>query len=101
MISFESDYTTGAHPKILQCLAETNREAMPGYGGDPYCKSAAEKIRAACECPEAQVFFLAGGTQTNAVVISSLLQEYEGVIAAKTGHISLHEAGAIEIPAIR
>lgn len=96
MISFESDYTTGAHPKILQCLAETNREAMPGYGGDPYCKSAAEKIRAACECPEAQVFFLAGGTQTNAVVISSLLQEYEGVIAAKTGHISLHEAGAIE-----
>ena len=60
MISFESDYTTGAHPKILQRLAETNREAMPGYGSDPYCKSAAEKIRAACECPEAQVFFLAG-----------------------------------------
>lgn len=96
MISFESDYTTGAHPKILQRLSETNMEAMPGYGNDSYCASASEKIRTACECPEAEVFFLAGGTQTNAVVISSLLHGYEGVIAAKTGHVSLHEAGAIE-----
>lgn len=96
MISFESDYTTGAHPRILQRLVETNMEVQPGYGSDDYCKAASDKIRNACNCPEAEVFFLTGGTQTNAMVISSMLQKYEGVIAAKTGHISLHEAGAIE-----
>lgn len=97
MISFESDYTTGTHPKILQRLTETNREVMPGYGNDVYCDAARRKIREACGCPEADVFFLTGGTQTNSVVISSMLREYEGVIAAKTGHVSLHEAGAVEI----
>lgn len=96
MISFESDYTTGAHPKILQRFVETNNEVQPGYGSDAYCESAREKIREACQCPEAEVFFLTGGTQTNAVVISSILQKYEGVIAAETGHVSAHEAGAIE-----
>lgn len=96
MVSFESDYTTGAHPRILQRLVETNMEVMPGYGSDDYCKAAGEKIRNACGCPEAEVFFLTGGTQTNAVVISSMLEKYEGVIAAKTGHVSIHEAGAIE-----
>ncbi len=96
MLSFESDYTTGAHPRILQRLTETNMEALPGYGNDIYCESACEKIKKACGCSEAEVFFLVGGTQTNAVIISSILQKYEGVIAARTGHVSLHEAGAIE-----
>lgn len=97
MISFESDYTTGAHPRLLQRLAETNMEVLSGYGNDAYCEAACKKIREACGCSDADVFFLVGGTQTNAVVISSMLREYEGVIAAKTGHVSLHEAGAIEI----
>lgn len=96
MISFENDYTTGAHPKILQRLSETNLEAVTGYGMDPYCESAREKIRKSCGCPEAEVFFLVGGTQTNAVVISAMLKGYEGVVAAETGHINVHEAGAIE-----
>ena len=97
MISFESDYTTGAHPRLLQRLAETNMEVLSGYGKDIYCETARKKIQEMCACPDADVFFLIGGTQTNAVVISSMLREYEGVIAAKTGHVSLHEAGAIEI----
>ena len=96
MVSFVSDYTTGAHPEVLAKLAETNLEPLPGYGADPYCESAKEKIRAACGLPEAEVFFLTGGTQTNAVVISTMLKDWEGVIAAKTGHVSVHEAGAIE-----
>ena len=96
MISFESDYITGAHPKILECLARTNMESLGGYGSDPYCESARRKIKEACECPQAEVYFLVGGTQTNAVVISAMLREYEGVVAAQTGHVSVHEAGAIE-----
>ena len=95
MISFESDYTTGAHPRILQRLVETNMEVQPGYGSDDYCKAASDKIRNACDCPEAEVFFLTGGTQTNAMVISSMLQKYEGVIAAKTGHISLQDRKSV------
>ena len=96
MISFESDYITGAHPLILKRLAETNLEPLSGYGLDPYCESAGEKIRKACACPDADVEFLVGGTQTNSIVISTMLKDYEGVIAARTGHISTHEAGAIE-----
>ncbi len=96
MISFESDYIAGAHPALLKKLTETNLESLTGYGNDPYCESARQKIRAACACPEAEVFFLVGGTQTNSVVISSMLQEYEGVLSAQTGHINTHEAGAIE-----
>ena len=96
MISFESDYTTGAHPEILRKLTETNMEMMSGYGSDRYCISALEKIRAACGSQEADVQFLTGGTQTNALVISMMLKDYEGVIAAQTGHINVHEAGAIE-----
>lgn len=96
MISFESDYIAGAHPMILKRLAETNLESLPGYGTDSYCESAREKIKHACHCPEAEVEFLVGGTQANAVVISTMLKDYEGVIAAGTGHISTHEAGAIE-----
>lgn len=96
MLSFESDYTTGAHPKILERLIQTNLESVPGYGADSFCAAAKEKIRLACQCPDAQVELLVGGTQTNAVVISTMLQDYEGVIAAQTGHVNCHEAGAIE-----
>lgn len=96
MISFESDYNNGAHPEILKRLSETNEEALSGYGSDPYCASAKSKIRQACQYKDADIHFLVGGTQTNAVVISSLLQSYEGVISAQSGHINTHEAGAIE-----
>lgn len=96
MVSFESDYIAGAHPEVLRKLAETNLEPLPGYGTDPYCESAKQKIRDLIGIPDADIFFLAGGTQTNAVVISTVLADYEGVIAAKTGHISTHEAGAVE-----
>ncbi len=96
MLSFESDYICGAHPAILQRLADTNTEPLPGYGSDRYCESAKAKIRAAFGCPDADIFFLVGGTQTNAIVIDTMLHAYEGVIAADTGHIAQHEAGAIE-----
>lgn len=96
MLAFACDYMEGAHEKILQRLVETNREAVPGYGNDKYCESAREKIRKACKCKEADVYFLTGGTQTNAVVIDTMLQKYEGVVAAETGHVNVHEAGAIE-----
>ena len=96
MLSFECDYNKGAHPKILEALVQTNMESCPGYGNDPYTESAKEKIRAACGRADADVHFLVGGTQTNRIVIDSILQKYEGVISATTGHISAHEAGAIE-----
>lgn len=96
MLWFASDYMEGAHEKILQRFLETNLEKTSGYGTDPYTESAKEKIRKACECPEAEIFFLTGGTQTNAVVISSMLKSYEGVLCAESSHIATHEAGAIE-----
>ncbi len=96
MLSFECDYNVGAHPRILERLMETNMEKLPGYREDHYCLEAAEKIKAACQCPEADVHFIVGGTQTNQVVISTMLASYEGVVAAKTGHVAVHEAGAIE-----
>ena len=96
MLYFVNDYCEGAHPAILQKLLETNMEKLSGYGTDKYCDSAKEKIRKACGCPDADVFFLVGGTQTNATIIGSVLNRYEGVLAAQTGHVSCHEAGAIE-----
>ena len=96
MLSFESDYTEGAHPAILRRLSETNLEQTPGYGLDKYSDSAKEKIRRAFGVPEAEVFLLVGGTQTNSTVIASMLREYEGVVAVETGHISVHESGAVE-----
>ena len=96
MLSFECDYNTGAHPKLLEALSRTNLEPQPGYGEDEYCLRAAEKIREACRAPEAAVRFLVGGTQTNQVVIAALLRSYEGVLSAVTGHVNGHEAGAIE-----
>ena len=96
MISFENDYAEGAHPAILQRLLDTNLIQQSGYGNDCWSESAAEKIRAACHVPNADIRFIVGGTQTNAVVIGTVLAPYEGVIAADTGHINVHEAGAIE-----
>ena len=96
MLSFECDYTEGAYEKILQRLIEVNREHLSGYGSDRYCESAKEKIRRECQCSDAEISFLVGGTQTNAVVIDAMLKSYEGVVAVKTGHVNAHEAGAIE-----
>lgn len=96
MISFENDYIQGAHPEVLKRLTETNLEPLSGYGTDPYCESAREKIRRECGCPEAEIHFLVGGTQTNAVVIDAMLKGFEGVAAADTGHVAVHEAGAVE-----
>ena len=93
---FACDYMEGAHPAIMQRLMETNLVKTSSYGLDEYCDSAKEKIRAACGAPDAEVHFLVGGTQTNATVIDALLKSYQGVVAAETGHISTHEAGAIE-----
>ncbi len=96
MLSFESDYIEGAHPKILEALVKTNMECLSGYGADAYTKAAKEKIAAACKLPDAQIAFLTGGTQTNQLVIDTMLHQYEGVVAAQSGHVSVHEAGAIE-----
>ncbi len=95
-LSFASDYLEGAHPAVLRRLQETNLLQTAGYGLDEFSEAAREKIRAACHAPEADVFFLAGGTQTNAVMIKAMLRPWQGVMAAETGHISCHEAGAIE-----
>lgn len=96
MISFESDYNNGAHPKVLQRLIETNDEQTLTYGYDKYSDAAKEKIKALCGAPDAQIWFLVGGTQTNATVIDSMLHTYEGVVAIGSAHINTHEAGAIE-----
>ncbi|MBO4509516.1 MAG: aminotransferase class I/II-fold pyridoxal phosphate-dependent enzyme [Spirochaetaceae bacterium] len=96
MLSFESDYIEGAHPLVLEALIKTNMEAMSGYGADKYTARAKEKIAAACGLPEAQIAFITGGTQTNQLVIDTMLRQFEGVVSAQTGHISVHEAGAIE-----
>ena len=96
MLYFTSDYTTGAHPEVMARLNETNLEHTVGYGADPYCAEARRLIREACQAPDALVQFLVGGTQTNATVIDALLRRHEGVMAAQTAHINVHESGAIE-----
>ena len=96
MISFESDYNNGCHEAILKRLFETNDERATGYGLDDYCASAKAKIRQACGKSDADVFFLVGGTQTNATVIDAMLKSYQGVLTVETGHINVHESGAIE-----
>lgn len=96
MIYFDSDYMAGAHPKVMERLLETNHLNTIGYGCDEYTKHAAELIRNACGQPNARVYFLVGGTQTNATVIDGLLSRHQGVVAAESAHINVHEAGAIE-----
>ena len=95
-MNFNCDYMEGVHPRIVERLVETNLEQTAGYGNDPYCVSAKKKILEACQCPNGEVHFLVGGTQTNATVIAALLHMYDGVLAAETGHVNVHEAGAIE-----
>ncbi len=96
MYSFSCDYLEGCHEKILQALASTNMVQEPGYGSDQFSESARAKIRAAANAPDAKIYFLNGGTQTNQVIIDASLEKYEGVVAAETGHVAVHEAGAIE-----
>lgn len=96
MIYFNSDYLEGAHPSIMVKMAETNMVQTVGYGEDEYCEAAREKIKVACQAPEADVHFLVGGTQTNTTVIAAILRPWQGVISAVSGHINCHETGAIE-----
>jgi len=96
MILFNCDYSEGAHPSILNKLAQTNLEQTPGYGNDPYCRQAVKLIQDVCHTPQADVHFLCGGTQTNLTVIAACLRPYQCVISADTGHINVHETGAIE-----
>lgn len=96
MLSFESDYILGAHERVLEALIKTNSEVMSGYGNDIHTQNAKNLIKKACGTQESEVFFLTGGTQANQVVISTMLKSFEGVISAQTGHIALHEVGAIE-----
>ena len=96
MLWFSCDYSEGCHPKVLQALSDTNFVPTPGYGEDDYCERAKRKIRDYIKCPDADIYFLVGGTQTNQTVIDSMLSNYDGVVAAATGHVAVHEAGAIE-----
>ncbi len=95
-VSFENDYNTGCHPRIFAALSATNDERTTGYGLDRYSDEAREMIRDACRAPHADVHFLVGGTQVNLIVAAGAMRPWQGVIAAETGHINVHEAGAIE-----
>lgn len=96
MIRFNNDYNHGAHPAILEALAATNNESYGGYGIDPWCKKAADEIKKYLDCPEANVHFLIGGTQANFTVIAAALRPFQSVICADSGHINVHETGAVE-----
>ena len=96
MLNFLNDYSEGCFPEILEELKRTNFEKTVGYGDDGCCADAAERIKKLIKCPDAQVYFLSGGTQTNQLVIDVLLDSFDGVISAETGHVNVHEAGAIE-----
>ena len=94
--NFSSDYQEGAHARVLDALVATNMEQSSGYGTDEHCERARDLIREACQAPDADVYFLVGGTQTNATVIDAILLPWQGVIAPNTGHINMHEAGIVE-----
>lgn len=96
MIHFDTDYMSGAHPKVMERLVQTNFDQTPGYGTDEYTARAKKLILEACGAPDASVYFLVGGTQTNSTVIDGLLDRHEGVLCAESGHINVHESGAIE-----
>ena len=96
MIHFECDYTQGAHPKIIEMLVETNMEQTSGYGEDEHCERARQMILEKCKNKDAYVQFLVGGTQANTTIIAAALRPWQGVISADTGHINVHETGAIE-----
>lgn len=97
MIHFDCDYMAGAHPEVLQAIIDNNATQTSGYGCDDFCERAKQLIREACEAPEASVYLLIGGTQTNSTVLDALLDRTEGVLCAETGHINAHEAGAVEL----
>lgn len=96
MIRFNNDYNHGAHPQILEALSRTNTESYGGYGRDTWCQKASEEIKKYLECPEAEIHFLIGGTQANYTIITAALRPYQGIICADTGHIHVHETGAVE-----
>ena len=96
MLFFRNDYSNGAHPQVMEALCKTNLELTAGYGADPYCQKAIEQIRRLCKCPQAAVHFIPGGTQVNKTAIGAFLRSWEAVITPDTGHIQVHEAGAIE-----
>ena len=96
MICFINDYSEGAHPRVMQALQDTNLDTTPGYGKDPYCAAAADRLREVFACQDADVHFLVGGTQTNLVAAAAFLRPWEAMIALNTGHVSVHETGAIE-----
>ena len=96
MIYFDTDYMSGAHPKVMERLMQTNADQTSGYGSDKYTAHAKELVKEACGAPDARVYFLVGGTQTNSTVIDGVLDRHEGVLCAESGHINVHESGAIE-----
>lgn len=96
MLFFRNDYGNGAHPAVMDALCKTNLELTAGYGTDHYCQKACDRIRNLCKCPQAEVHFIVGGTQVNKTAIGAFLRPWEAVIAADTGHIQVHESGAIE-----
>ena len=96
MLRFQNDYSEGAHPNVLRALCDTNLSATPGYGLDDDCRRAADAIRARFACPDADVHFLVGGTQTNLLAAAAFLRPWEAMVAADTGHVNVHETGAIE-----
>lgn len=96
MVLFHNDYSEGCHEDVLQALARTNMEQTPGYGEDIYCRSAADKIRRCCGREDLSVHFLVGGTQANLTVIAAGLRPHQGVLCADSGHVNVHETGAIE-----
>lgn len=96
MIFLKNDYSLGAHPRIMEALNRTNMEYTDGYGIDPYCRMATEKIRKLIDAPDSRVYFLPGGTLTNITAIAAFLRPHQAVISAETGHICVHETGAIE-----
>ena len=96
MIRFNCDYSEGAHARVLEKLVQTNLEQTPGYGADIFCRQAADLIKSLCQAPKAEVHFLCGGTQTNLTTIAAMLRPYQCAIAPDTGHINVHETGAIE-----
>ena len=99
MYSFKNDYSEGAHPRILQALIDSNLQQCSGYGADVFCQEAAALIRQKCAAPNAEVHFVSGGTQANMLALHAPLRSFEAVISAHTGHINVHEAGAIEATA--
>ena len=96
MIYFNNDYAEGCHPTVLKRLMETNMVQTPGYGTDAYCVKAADKIRQCCGRDDLAVHFLVGGTQANLTVIDAALRPHQGVLCAASGHIHVHETGAVE-----